>query len=179
MKLTYLLALMVGLPLSVNATVSSQLDTFMHADLHVHSVPVRNNVIDKYFSCSFYHVSVTKASGRSKEVAFYPDTIAILPNGNVMSVSLPKNSSRLSELETCLSKRVSTTSQYRLREFHAALNSLYPFMEGANGGGWYQVSEDGVQLISAKTHRGQNHFYVQMKNGHPLQIHVNYETGQY
>ncbi|EMY6611276.1 MULTISPECIES: hypothetical protein [Vibrio] len=167
----------VSLPSQANEFVSQKISDYVHGNTHVQSTPVENRFVDKYFNCDFYLVTTSKAMGRSPEVAFYPDLVAILPNGNVLTASLPKNNSRLHELEKCLSKEYGLTTKASFHEVNMALEALYPQMKGPNDKAWFTVNEGGVTLINASYYRGKNSFFIKMQNGHPSEIHAKFETG--
>ena len=168
------LAVCAAQPVLANDT-QSQIDSFMHNDLHVHTKPITNRFLDKYFNCDFYHVNVSKTSGRSREVSFHQDTLAKLPNGNIISISLPETASRLVELEQCIERVKTTTKKSDFREVHQALNALYPQLDGVNEDKqWYFVERRGVRLVSANNHTQKNEFFLKLKNGYPERIFVSF-----
>lgn len=156
-----------------------KISDYVSSNTYVQSIPVNNPNLVKYFNCDFYHSTVQKSLGRTPDVAFYPDVIAIQKNGNVLTVSLPKKGGRLLELESCLIKRNSPSNKSQFQEMHDALNALYPFMNGpVENSVWYRVENKGVELVSANYFRGKNAFHILMKDGYPNQIHVKYQTGR-
>ncbi|MBD0788069.1 hypothetical protein HUO09_17075 [Vibrio sp. Y2-5] len=163
---------------AAQANVYDQIDKYMHQDLHVQTVPVESKYIEKYFDCSFYHSTVTKSSGRSEHVSFVPDTIAVLPNGNVLSVSMPANNARLEELEKCLKHSNTTTSFKDGMELQKSLEALYPFMTGVVEGQKYKITGHDLTLVSANNYRGINEFNVVLKAGKPEKIYIRYRAAQ-
>ena len=154
----------------------TNIDSYMHNDVHIQSVKIRNKYIEKYFSCDFYHVTTTKASGKSDHVSFYPDTVAILPSGNVVSVSKPADTSRLIDLERCIKPKVQTSSFSQVKEIQQALTTLYPYMTGVNNGQHYFVKDHRITIRTANNINNVNHFDVIIRSGHPVEFHLYYET---
>lgn len=144
------------------------------SDLHVSSKPIVANSIDRFFICDFYHVSLRKASARSAEVMFEPDVLAILPSGNVKSVSLPAGGGRVSELEICFDKTAGISTRGDAQEFRDALARLYPATNGVIQGDKIIHREKGIELIMADSRSLTRSFYVSMAAGKASEVHVNY-----
>lgn len=169
--------LVLASPVNANDLDKARIDAFMHNDIHFQITPIENASLRKFFNCTFYHVTTTKTSGNSAQVSFLPDTIATLPNGNTLSVSLPENTSRLKNLEKCLNNNVGTTSFKQAKLLQDGLEKLYPYMKGYVWGQGYKVAGKKVTLVTAKNDQGTNEFNVILENGIPNQIYVKFTTG--
>ncbi|PSU31764.1 hypothetical protein [Photobacterium lutimaris] len=162
---------------SLSFTAAAHHERLAHyaiADLHVNSKPVVANSIDRFFVCDFFHVSLRKSSARSPEVMFEPDVLAVLPSGNVQSVSLPEVGGRVSELEACFDKSVGISTRSDAQEFRDALARLYPATNGVIQGDKILHREKGVELVMADSRAKSRSFYVSMVSGRAAEVHVNY-----
>lgn len=154
----------------------ANINAYMHSDIHIQSVKIRDKYLEKYFDCEFYHVTTTKASGISQHVSFYPDTVAILPNGNTLSVSKPADTDRLVDLEKCIKPKVQTSSFSQIKEIQQALTSLYPYMSGVNNGQQHFIHDHKITIRTANNITNVNRFDIIMANGHPDELYLYYET---
>ncbi len=175
MKLKLLGAVALATISTLSHANHSRLAQYAIADVHVDSKPVVSKAIDRFFVCDFYHVSLRKASARSAEVMFEPDVLAVLPSGNVKSVSLPNVGGRVNELEVCFDSKVGVSSRQDAQEFRKALSMLYPQTNGVIKGDKIVHREKGVELIMADTRKLKRSFYVSMAGGKPAEVHVNYQ----